>query len=668
MSPRPRPRASNLRLAADIGGTFTDIAAFDDRTGELTFGKALVDAGAAGRRHQRGRREGRQRLRRPGCSCTARPSRSTPSSSARAPGPRCSSPRASATSTRSAASTGRTPTTCSSGSTCRWSSGRCASRCKERVLADGEVETPLDEAEIAALGRLLERLGVEAAAHPVSQLLCQRTSTRRAPRRSWRRTIPSMFVSASHELSQEYREFERCSTVVANAYIGPSVRRYIGEIDEHIRSDGFARLVPDRAVDRRAVRGRAGARTNACACWSPGPAAGVIGTQALCRTLGLKNAIAFDMGGTTAKAGVIYHGEALTTGAALIGGYDKALPVQIAMMDIFEVGTGGGSIARVEEGALARRPAERGRRARSRLLRPRRHRADRHRRQSRARPARRRSLPRRRDAARRRGRRARARRARRQAARHGRDRGRRRHPAHRRHRDVLRGEGRHHRARPRRRRLRAGRLWRRRAAARGAGRARDRHPDASSFRPRPACSRPSACCSPTCATTSCAPGSRGSRMRRSTRSSASIASWRRRAATAIAGTSVKPQKIVRQARGRHALCRPGARGDGRSAARACSRSEDRAGDQARVRRHARSCATAPRRPTSAPRSSACAAPSPASCASRRSEQDQARQDRAADKAAFTGKRPVSISAAGSSRRRPTPARRSRPATGSTVRR
>ena len=58
------------------------------------------------------------------------------------------------------------------------------------------------------------------------------------------------------------------------------------------------------------------------------------------------------MGGTTAKAGVIHNGEALTTGAALIGGYDRALPVQIAMMDIFEVGTGGGSIARVEEGGL----------------------------------------------------------------------------------------------------------------------------------------------------------------------------------------------------------------------------------------------------------------------------------------------------------------------------
>ena len=72
-----------------------------------------------------------------------------------------------------------------------------------------------------------------------------------------------------------------------------------------------------------------------------GPAAGVIGTQAIARSLNLQNAIAFDMGGTTAKAGVIFHGQPLTTGSALVGGYEKALPVQIPMMDIFEVGTGG---------------------------------------------------------------------------------------------------------------------------------------------------------------------------------------------------------------------------------------------------------------------------------------------------------------------------------------
>jgi N-methylhydantoinase A len=129
------------------------------------------------------------------------------------------------------------------------------------------------------------------------------------------------------------------------------VRGYIGEIDDHIRKAGFAGsflivqstggLYESEQAQSQCVR-----------MLESGPAAGVIGTQALCRRLGIKNAIAFDMGGTTAKAGVIYKGEALTTGAALIGGYDKALPVQIAMMDIFEVGTGGGSIARAEDGLL----------------------------------------------------------------------------------------------------------------------------------------------------------------------------------------------------------------------------------------------------------------------------------------------------------------------------
>ena len=160
-----------------------------------------------------------------------------------------------------------------------------------------------------------------------------------------------MFVSASHELSQEYREFERCSTVVANAYIGPKVRRYLGEISEHIARAGFGGSF--LVVQSTGGLYEAGqAKSHCIRMLESGPAAGVIGTKALCRALALDNAIAFDMGGTTAKAGVIHKGEPLTTGAALIGGYERALPIQIAMMDIFEVGTGGGSIARVEGGAL----------------------------------------------------------------------------------------------------------------------------------------------------------------------------------------------------------------------------------------------------------------------------------------------------------------------------
>jgi N-methylhydantoinase A len=84
------------------------------------------------------------------------------------------------------------------------------------------------------------------------------------------------------------------------------------------------------------------------------PAAGVIGTKALSDRIGLDNAIAFDMGGTTAKAGVIHQGRVLMTGGAMIGGYATGLPVQIPMIDIQEVGTGGGSIARVGPGGALR--------------------------------------------------------------------------------------------------------------------------------------------------------------------------------------------------------------------------------------------------------------------------------------------------------------------------
>ena len=65
-----------------------------------------------------------------------------------------------------------------------------------------------------------------------------------------------------------------------------------------------------------------------------GPAAGVVGAKALCDSIGISNAIAFDMGGTTAKAGVIYQGDALMTGSGLVGGYATGLPVQMPMMSL----------------------------------------------------------------------------------------------------------------------------------------------------------------------------------------------------------------------------------------------------------------------------------------------------------------------------------------------
>jgi N-methylhydantoinase A len=340
----------HIRLAADIGGTFTDIAVFDERAGALAFGKTLSTPKRLVDGIDKGVEKAGSDFRSAGLFLHG----STV-----------------AINTILERTGARTALLITEGFRDIYEIGRInrpdaynlffrkhvplierAQRfeVKERVLADGEIERPLDDNEIVALGQRFEKLGIEACA--ILFLNCYARAEHEARAKAIiERRHPAMFVSASHELSQEYREFERCSTVAANAYVGPKVRRYVGEIDEHIRQAGFTGsfLV---VQSTGGLYEAAQAQTQCVRMLESGPAAGVIGTQALCRTLGIDNAIAFDMGGTTAKAGVIYKGEPLTTGAALIGGYDQALPVQIAMMDIFEVGTGGGSIARVVEGGL----------------------------------------------------------------------------------------------------------------------------------------------------------------------------------------------------------------------------------------------------------------------------------------------------------------------------
>jgi N-methylhydantoinase A len=348
--PRSRASAPLLRLAADIGGTFTDVAAFDAASGTLRFGKALstphhlvegITAGVG----KAGTTYAEAGLFLHGSTI--------------------------AINTILERTGARTALIITEGFRDIYEIGRINRpdaynlffkkhvplveralrfEARERVLADGAIDIALDEAEIVALGDRIAGLGVEAAA--ILFLNCYRNADHEARAKALiEARHPGMFVSASHELSQEYREFERCSTVVANAYIGPKVRRYLTEISEHLATAGFAGsflIVQSTGGLYEAAQ----AKSHCIRMLESGPAAGVIGTKALCDALALENAIAFDMGGTTAKAGVIHKGEPLTTGAALIGGYERALPIQIAMMDIFEVGTGGGSIARVEDGAL----------------------------------------------------------------------------------------------------------------------------------------------------------------------------------------------------------------------------------------------------------------------------------------------------------------------------
>jgi N-methylhydantoinase A len=221
----------------------------------------------------------------------------------------------------------------------------------ERVDWQGRVLIPLNDAEVLAAAADAVGRGAEAIAilflhsyrHPEHELRAKRLIEEK---------YPHLFVTASHELSQEYREFERTSTTAANAYIGPRVRAYLGELKDHIegeRFDGTVLMVQSNG----GLFDLTEAQRSCIRMLESGPAAGVTAAKALCDNIGFDSAIAFDMGGTTAKAGVIHRGQVLMTGSSMVGGYATGLPVQIPMIDIQEVGTGGGSIARVDAaGAL----------------------------------------------------------------------------------------------------------------------------------------------------------------------------------------------------------------------------------------------------------------------------------------------------------------------------
>jgi N-methylhydantoinase A len=344
--------AGHLRIAVDIGGTFTDLAILNEKTGELSFGKALSTHGQLVNGIQNTLDSAGAHVENGGLFLHG----STI-----------------AINTLLERNGAKTALLITQGFRDIYEIGRVNRpdaynlffskheplirrslrfEVPERLLADGTVYRALDEEAVRTLARQLKDEGVDAVA--VLLLHSYRNPAHEIRVRDIvREEIPGVFVTASHELSQEYREFERVSTVAANAYVGPRVSAYLGELEEHLDQQGFP-------GDFYAVQSTGGlfpldhARRECVRMLESGPAAGVIGAQAICAQLGLGDAIAFDMGGTTAKAGVINDGKPLTSSSALIGGYEKALPIQIPMIDIFEVGTGGGSIARLEVGNALR--------------------------------------------------------------------------------------------------------------------------------------------------------------------------------------------------------------------------------------------------------------------------------------------------------------------------
>ena len=340
--------SSQIRLSADVGGTFTDVAAFDETTGELKLGKTLTTParlvdGIEGGVAKAGADFRAARLFLHGTTVAINTILE-----------RTGAPCALITTQgfRDIYEIGRVNRPESYNLFFRRHEPLIDRdlryEIRERIDSQGKVLIKLDEDQVRAAVADAVGQGVQAIA-----ILFLHSYRNPAHEQRVKAIIeqshPQLFVTASHELSQEYREFERTSTAAANAYVGPRVRRYLGEMGEHLGAAGFG----GEFLIVQSTGGLFGADEARSACikmLESGPAAGVIGTKALCDSIGLANAIAFDMGGTTAKAGVIHQGSVLMIGSTLVGGYATGLPVQIPMIDIQEVGTGGGSIARVEMG------------------------------------------------------------------------------------------------------------------------------------------------------------------------------------------------------------------------------------------------------------------------------------------------------------------------------
>lgn len=228
---------------------------------------------------------------------------------------------------------------------------------RERLDARGAVVTPMDDAEIRALATVLAAGGIEAVAVTLLHAYANPAHELRIAE-VLRAALPGCFVTVSSDVLPEIREYERTSTTVVNAYVGPVVSRYLRSLQQRLIEAGIAaRLVMMQSsggtIDVSQVLERP------VIVVESGPAAGVVGAARVAARAGYQNVITFDMGGTTAKASLIDRGEIASTdeyevgggismsgGLAKGGGYALKLPV----IDVSEVGAGGGSIVRIDAG------------------------------------------------------------------------------------------------------------------------------------------------------------------------------------------------------------------------------------------------------------------------------------------------------------------------------
>ena len=225
----------------------------------------------------------------------------------------------------------------------------------ERIDAQGNVVTPLEEADIDAVIAGIRDAGLDTVAVSCLFSFLNDVHERRVGERL-RQALPGVGVYLSCEVLPEIREFERASTTAVCAYVGPLLAGYLHRLQSAISELGLPRLLV-MASSGGVVDVREALRMPAMTIES-GPAAGVIAAALAGKELGVANLISFDMGGTTAKASLIANGEVAVTAEYEVGGaghskrwlHGTGHPIRVPVIDLAEVSAGGGSIAWVDEG------------------------------------------------------------------------------------------------------------------------------------------------------------------------------------------------------------------------------------------------------------------------------------------------------------------------------
>ena len=221
---------------------------------------------------------------------------------------------------------------------------------RERTLDDGSVVRALDEEQVRSVSAEIVDLGIEAVAVSFLHGFRNPDHERRVAE-ILAEEAPEVVVSLSSEVSPEIREYERTSTTIANVYVRPLVERYLQKLEERLRDLGFGGSF-------YVMLSNGGTASVETACRFPvrllesGPAAGSLAAAFHGKAAGFSDVLSFDMGGTTAKACLIEGGEPLTSTdfeVARVYRFKKGsgLPVKTSVIEMIEIGAGGGSIARV---------------------------------------------------------------------------------------------------------------------------------------------------------------------------------------------------------------------------------------------------------------------------------------------------------------------------------